>query len=73
MTLFKFNPYFSKFFLWRELFGVIITAYLYALITFSVSVFTSMIVGNTIASIFFTYVFSALPIMAEGFILYLNQ
>lgn len=73
MTLFKFNPYFSKFFLWRELFGVIITAYLYALITFSVSVFTSMIVGNTIASIFFTYVFSALPIMTEGFILYLKS
>lgn len=63
----KLSPIISETFRVSHLMYIVLGTLLYSLITFSLSVFVSTIVANSVSALIFTLVFAVLPLIAEAF------
>ena len=73
LVLIKLNPEFKEIYRISHVLTAMSTALSYALVAFSGAAFVSFIMGNTVASLIFTYVFGALPLFIQVFIAYFSE
>ena len=73
LVLLKLNPDFKNVYHLSHIFTSMSVALIYSLIAFSLATFTSFVMGNTVASFIFTYVFGVLPAAVQVFITYFSE